>query len=314
MNFTILTLNPGIDRIIYLPIPARMGTLNRAARTVVSQGSKGANVSIILKTLGAEPCYLTVTGGDLGALSESFTASRGISSRFTEAACGVRMNVKIIDSDGICTEFNERGGPLTQTELDSLLAGLDGVSGDDNTVILTGSIPQGVDTGVYERIIKKLKRRGCLTVLDCDGEAMRRGLCAGPSLIKPNKRELAGILGATEQELSDRDVIDGCLSVHDRYGCDILCTLDGDGSVACVGGEVWRVSAAPVPLRGFTGAGDTYLAAYLYRRYVAGDDTAEALKYASAAASAKVALEGTTLPGINQIENRLSAVSAQKLN
>ena len=120
MKISILTLNPGIDRIIYLDTPTKLGTLNRAARTVVNQGSKGANVAIMLKTLGADPHYFTFTGGDMARLSESFTDSAGVNSHFTKAACGVRTNTKIIDIDGVCTEFNERGGPVTPDELQRL--------------------------------------------------------------------------------------------------------------------------------------------------------------------------------------------------
>ena len=46
-KFAVLSLNPGIDRALYLPAPLSEGSLNRAARSVTTQGSKGANVAII---------------------------------------------------------------------------------------------------------------------------------------------------------------------------------------------------------------------------------------------------------------------------
>jgi 1-phosphofructokinase len=303
MKIAVLTLNPGIDRIIYLDQPARLGTMNRASGTVVSQGSKGANVSIILKTLGAEPEYFTFTGGPLGGLSESYTDKYGIKAHFTPTSVGVRVNTKIIDSEGVCTEFNERGGPVSGAELDSLLDPL--YSGQYDMLIVTGSIPQGVEKNVYNCIISRFNEKSVrvFTVLDCDGEAMIKGLASHPSLIKPNTRELAGILGISEGELgSDRAVLDGCRTVRRQYGCDVICTLDERGSIFCGGDGEFRVGAARVPLRGFTGAGDTYLAAYLYKRYIAGLDTAVALAYSSAAAGAKVALPGTELPGVGDIK------------
>ena len=312
MKIAILTLNPGIDRIIYLDTPTRLGTLNRAARTVVNQGSKGANVAIMLKTLGAEPCYFTFTGGDMARLSESFTDNAGVNSHFTKTACGVRTNTKIIDIDGICTEFNERGGPITQAELDAIIN--DVKCYKPELIIINGSLPQGVPTDVYKCIIKHFNDAGAVTILDCDGEAMRLGLEAGPQLIKPNRRELAGIVGVNESQLSDvNSVINAAKSVVNKYGCHVICTLDGDGSVYIDGERCYSVTAAPVKLMGFSGAGDTYLSAYIYKKYIQMCDDITALKYASAAAGAKVALPGTLLPKVEQIEKLVDKISVSKI-
>lgn len=312
MNISILTLNPGIDRIIYLPTPARLGTLNRADRTVVNQGSKGANVAIMLKTLGAEPHYFTFTGGSMGALSDSFTAAAGINSTAVTTGCGVRMNVKVIDSEGGCTEFNESGGPVTEDELDALLTALKDSNPD--VVVMNGSIPKGVPTNVYQCIINHFRQQGAVTVLDCDGETMRRGLEARPTFIKPNRRELAGMVDCEEEQLDTlHKVFHACKKVHNAYGCAVICTLDGEGSVYYDGVESYHVTAAPVKLQGFSGAGDTYLSAYIYKRFIQNTTIPEALQYASAAAGAKVALPGTTLPGAKEIDALVGKVSVREI-
>ena len=312
MKIAILTLNPGIDRIIYLPTPARLGTLNRSSKTVVNQGSKGANVAIMLKTLGAEPHYFTFTGGHMGPLSDSFTARAGIESHTTEIAAGVRMNVKVIDSEGGCTEFNERGGPVTEVELDDLLTALKNDKPD--LVVMNGSLPQGVPADVYKCIINHFRQQGAVTVLDCDGQAMRHGLEAHPHLIKPNRRELAGIVGVEESSLDTMArVFQACKTVHDSYGCAVICTLDGDGSVYYDGAESYHVTPAPVELQGFSGAGDTYLSAYIYKRFIQNSPISESLAYASAAAGAKVALPGTTLPNVDQIQALVEKVSVRDI-
>lgn len=312
MKIAILTLNPGIDRIIYFDTPTKLGTLNRAARSVVNQGSKGANVAIMLKTLGADPHYFTFTGGDMARLSESFTDSAGVNSHFTKAACGVRTNTKIIDIDGVCTEFNERGGPITNDELSQIIDSIK--SYKPQLVIINGSLPQGVPTDVYKCIIKHFNKVGAVTILDCDGEAMKKGLEANPHLIKPNRRELAGIVGVDESQLEDvNSVINAAKSVVSKYGCHVICTLDGDGSVYTDGENSYTVTAAPVKLMGFSGAGDTYLSAYIYKKYIQKCDDVTALKYASAAAGAKVALPGTLLPKVEQIEKLADKISVSKI-
>lgn len=354
MKISVMTLNPGVDRIAYLPSPARLGTLNRAERTVVSQGSKGANVAIMLRRLGHEPAYFTFSGGALGGLSESFTDREGVDGRFTAAACGVRMNVKIIDSDGVCTEFNECGGPVAPDELSKLVAAA--LDYRPDLVVINGSLPQGVPPDIYGRLVAKFNETGAYTVLDADGDAMRHGLAARPRLIKPNVRELCGIVGCDERELDSPDrLADAMLATRARFGCDVICTLDSRGAVGLCGAgridsrgqsgrekagcsnpagcsgpgaadtsytsytvdtadtaEMWRVSAAPVRLRGFSGAGDTFLASYLHRRLL-GDPTPQSLAYAAAAAGAKVELEGTELPTPRRAEELLPYIKTEKL-
>ena len=313
MNVSILTLNPGIDRIIYLPTAARLGTLNRAERTVVNQGSKGANVAIMLKTLGAEPRYFTFGGGDMGAASLAFTNAAGVQTVTVDTAAGVRTNTKIIDSEGCCTEFNERGGPVSSDELTAILDAL--YDSEPQVVVMNGSLPQGVDANVYACIISHFRQRGAVTVLDCDGQAMRLGLGAHPTLIKPNRRELAGIVGVEESQFDSlAAVYSACKKVHSQYGCAVICTLDGDGSVYYDGDESYHVTAAPVVLQGFSGAGDTYLSAYIYSKFIQKTDTASALRYASAAAGAKVALPGTSLPTVEQIARLTDTVTATPID
>ncbi len=312
MKTAVITLNPGIDRIMYLPGPARLGTLNRAERVVVSQGSKGANVAIMLQKFGHDPAYFTFSGGELGPLSEKFTNEYGVDGRFTHAQCGVRLNIKIIDGDGVCTEFNERGGPVTREELDELQNSVLNYAPD--LAIINGSLPQGAETDTYRRLIGKLNSAGCYTVLDADGPAMAEGLCARPRLIKPNARELGGIVGCDESEFdNDGQLYAAMREVHSRFGCDVICTLDAHGAAALDGDGIWRVSAAPVTLRGFTGAGDTFLAAYVHSRLLSGEPATQALTLASAAAGAKVELYGTALPDVDRAHELTALINNEKI-
>lgn len=314
MKIAIITLNPGVDRIVYLPDPLRPGTMNRSTHTVMNQGSKGANQAMMLQRLGEQPTYYAFTGGAMGDFCESFTRDAGIHSRFTPTACGVRLNIKVIDSEGGCTELNEKGGPVKQQELDSLLESLYCDISRYDTVSLCGSIPQGVEKSVYNSIIRRAREAGVPTVLDCDGEALSLGLQAKPTLIKPNRRELAGLIGVDEEKLRSFDfLVEACGKVFFHYDTDVICTLDEDGSVYVGRDGVWKVGVAPVSLRGFSGAGDTYLSAFIHKRYGERRPIDEALRYAAAASCAKIALEGTTLPDVDQIEALVEKIKIEKI-
>lgn len=314
MKIAIITLNPGVDRIVYLPDPLRPGTMNRSTHTVMNQGSKGANQAMMLSALGEDPTYYAFTGGAMGDFCESFTREAGIDSRFIPTGCGVRLNIKVIDGEGGCTELNEKGGPVTPQELKTLLDRLYCDISRYDMVSLCGSIPQGVEKSVYNSIIRRANEAGVPTVLDCDGEALSLGLQAKPTLIKPNRRELSGLCGVDEEKLRDMNfLVEACGKVLFHYDTDVICTLDEDGSVYVGRDGVWRIGVAKVPLRGFSGAGDTYLSAYIHKHYGEGVSTPDALRYAAAASCAKIAKEGTTLPTVEEIEALVGEIKVEKI-
>lgn len=267
----------------------------------------------MLKTLGADPHYFSFTGGFFGAICDAFTDSAGVKSHLCETRCGVRMNTKVIDTQGNYTEFNERGGPVTPDELQKLF---DMIFNENNPkfdlAVITGSFPQGVENSVYNLLTTRLNEQGVSVILDADGEGMREGLRARPSLIKPNRRELGGIVGKSEDELlNDQAVIEACRQVKAEYGCDVICTLDADGALYYGGDgrETVRLPAAKVEARGFTGAGDTFLAAFIFKRFVEGAEIPESMLFATAAAGAKVKKEGTELPTSEEVEEVFRTLS-----
>lgn len=320
MKIAILNLNPGVDRVIYLPAPLAVGTMNRASQTVFSQGSKAANQAILLSVLGGvEIHFFTFTGGPLGAACDAFTALPGITTHAVPTAAGVRVNTKVIDSEGTATELNERGGPVTAEELALLIGELRAACGNVDILSIAGSIPQGVEKSVYKTILEaNIAPR---VILDCDGEQMTQAISAAPYLIKPNRRELSGLCaslgfnGFSTDMTAIEEVVAACGAVraYTREKTNILCTLDADGSLYVGDEGIWQVSAPEVPFRGFSGAGDTYLAAFTHARFVRGLDLPDALRYGAAAASAKVAIEGTNLPGRDAIEALVERVEIEKI-
>ncbi|MCQ2354534.1 MAG: PfkB family carbohydrate kinase [Clostridia bacterium] len=320
MKFAVLSLNPGIDRVLYLTDPITTGGLNRTARSVTSQGSKGANVAIMLSRLGCKVEYYAFTGGVYGKICDSFTdCEENITPFYVSASCGVRVNTKVIDSDGCCTELNERGGPFSENEFRTLSERF--LSSDADVFCLCGSIPQGVEKSVYNLLISRLKAVGKITVLDCDGDALIQGIKAKPDYIKPNLYELSVFLKSTglcetfsSDKIHDKENIRAaCGKITDTYGTGVLCTLGDNGALAVTEKESYFCSPAKVKLRGFSGAGDCFLAGFVYAKYSLGLGTDKALAAASACGGAKVELEGSFIPSYDSVNEILSLLDPQKL-
>ena len=314
-KFAVLSLNPGIDRALYLPSPMEAGRLNRAARSVTTQGSKGANVAIMLHRLGCEVEYYAFSGGEFGELCDSFLTREGIKVNSVETVCGVRMNTKVIDSECVCTELNERGGVFSPSETAALTEMF--MATDADVLCLCGSIPQGVEKDVYKVFTQFAKSTGKRVVLDCDGEALKLGLEASPDIIKPNEYELENLgisTGMFEKFSTDpeerlREVTEACVKVAKRYGTTVICTRGAEGAVhANPKGEVIFRESMKVRLLGFSGAGDTFLSGYIAARFDKGFTEEYSLICATAAGAAKVVLEGTELPEATDIDEAIDDI------
>lgn len=301
MKIGILTLNPCIDRALYLTDMLTPGNIHRVESVVENVAGKGLNQAMVLENLGTICDYFSF--GSPFSDNEMDRKIRSHSFRYhkVSAMCGIRINTKVIDSDGKGTELNEAGGPIQKEELEQILSDVDSFDGDILSVC--GSIPHPVEKSVYKSIIERAGKRGIITVLDADGEALYYGLRGRPDYIKPNRRELAGLFGLNESDLDcDDKVIALARRIHEEYGTRVLCTLDADGSVYVGSDGIWRVGAAKVPMRGFAGAGDTYLAAFLHARYQKNMDIEECLSFAARASAAKIALGGSNLPRRENID------------
>ena len=318
-KFAVLSLNPGIDRALYLPSPMTAGSMNRAARSVTTQGSKGANVAIMLHRLGCEVEYYTFGGGEFGDLSNSFLTREGIKVNSVDTVCGVRMNTKVIDSDCVCTELNERGGVFLSSEIAELTDLF--LATDADVICLCGSIPQGVEKDVYKVFCEFGKSTGKRVVLDCDGDALALGLEAKPDIIKPNEYELqnlglsTGLFGefSTDPVERLREITEACAKVAKKYSVTVICTRGAEGSVHVnPQGEVITRDSMKVRMIGFSGAGDTFLSGYIAARFDKGFTEEYALICATAAGAMKVVLEGSELPEATDIDEAVDDIIRPK--
>ena len=324
MKIATLTLNPCIDKTLYFNGAFQTDALNRAAYAMINAGGKGINVARIYRRLGIRASAYGFCGGAMGELLRTLLEREDITAQFTETSCDTRMCIKLIDADGVCTEANEAGGPMLDTEYAALKTQLSGFlaacerSGEDGILFAGGSVPAGLDRGIYREIISMFRGSHVRFILDADGEALKTGLGGSPWLIKPNIHELSGLVG---YEIAGRDATEKAIAaakasrrICAEYGTNELCTLGADGAVYTGTDGVYYVNAPHVTMRGFTGAGDTFLASFMFAYEKNGHDVQTALCFASSAAAAKVELAGTEMPDKNGMMRFVESVHAQKLD
>ena len=291
MKIITVTLNPCIDVSYNMNSPFKAGELNRVEMGEMRYSGKGINVSRRLKTLGTESLILTFSFGDDGDRMEEELRREGLSVWAVKCEGKLRRNVAILDSEGAATEINEKGSPVSEEKIKELVGVLKSELNcpDKKILIISGSLPTGVDGTVYKKLCTIGRNSGALVVLDCDGEALKTGLKATPDLIKPNRRELEELTGVDLSGSGEDvriDAVKACLEFFRNEETAVLCTLDVDGAVYAGPDGSFMCDAVKGNIKSFKGAGDSFLASFIREIIVKDGDCEMALIKAAAETTA----------------------------
>jgi 1-phosphofructokinase/tagatose 6-phosphate kinase len=274
-----VTLNAAIDRTVAVP-NFRLGRRHRAVESQTVAGGKGVNVARALKLLGRPVIATGLAGGATGARILERLAEESILNDFTRIAGESRTNLAVIDpTSGEQTEINERGPEVSATEIDRFVEKLLYLAQGATICVLAGSVPQGVDLGVYARLVAELRRLGVLCVVDTDGELMRAALQAEPAVVAPNVGEAEEAVG---HEFNDADDLAlGVERLIEMGAGEAIITREA-GCIAVVGQgpdrRRYEVATPPLEAVSSVGSGDCFLAGYVAARYE-GASPSECLAY-----------------------------------
>jgi tagatose 6-phosphate kinase len=147
-------------------------------------------------------------------------------------------------------------------------------------VVLSGSLPPGLPAGTYAELTAVAAGAGVPVLLDTSGEALLRGVAAGPAIVKPNLAELAAVTGRPLRwpadpacgagsprgtgpvRLDEPDcaaVLAAARWLRGQGAQAVVVSLGPAGLLAVAGDGAWH--AVPDPVDGNpTGAGDAVVA------------------------------------------------------
>ena len=248
MIYTV-TFNPAIDYVVRLDAPLEVGEVNRANGEDCVLGGKGINVSGVLAQLGCESVALGFVAGETGAWLERGLAAQGLRTDFVHLEQGMtRINVKI--KAGQETELNGAGPAIPESAMQQLEARLDQL-GEDDILILAGSIPKSLPQDTYERLLARLQGRGVRAVVDATRDLLVNVLQYHPFLIKPNNHELGEIVGKVLT--TDEEIIAAARTLQQK----------GARNVLDEHGETHRIGCPKGKVVNSVGAGDSMVAGFV---------------------------------------------------
>ena len=258
MIFTV-TFNPSLDYIVRVD-EMRLGTINRTNYEQLLPGGKGINVSIVLGNLGHPSRALGFSAGVTGAALEKLLADTGVDADLVHVKAGfTRINAKVKAVEE--TELNGQGPRIAPEDVDALFSKLD-VLGQDDTLVISGSVPNTLPSDMYEQVMERLAGRGVRIVVDAERDLLTRVLPYRPFLVKPNNHELGDLFGVT---LKTRDeVVPYARRMQEMGAQNVLVSMAGEGGVlVAADGQVYQSPAAKGTVVNSVGAGDSCVAGFL---------------------------------------------------
>ena len=258
-----ITTNPSIDYTMDTDLV--LGKVNRPRTEVIYPGGKGINVSLALRQLGEETKALGFAAGRIGQTIRDMLDDLQCPHNLLDLGGGrqSRINVKF------------KGNPETAVN------GFGPLLAEEDMVVLSGwtkSIP------FYVSILRQVSAAGCLTVLDCTGEALWQCLSCRPFLIKPNLAELGALFGVEDLELMEG--VDLARQLQREGARNVLVTMGGGGAFLLTEEqELYSANACIGQVRNTVGAGDSLIAGFLTGWKRTGDYS-EALRLGVAAGCA----------------------------
>jgi len=257
-----LNLNAAIDKTIVVS-SFEINKIHRPESVVALAGGKGCNVARALKTLGEKPVVSGWVGGFAGQYIESELQREEIQTDFIHTDFESRTCTSILDRENqTMTEIYELGESIPLGKIEELRNHVLKILGSYEAITLSGSLPLGVPSNFYAELIEIAKKQNVLTFLDTSGEALSKGVEAGPFFVKPNETEAKSILGFKSNDTLDFD--QAAAEISKRYSTNVLLSMGAKGAMVAKAGETLMAQCPSVDAKSAVGSGDSMLAGLVH--------------------------------------------------
>jgi 1-phosphofructokinase family hexose kinase len=303
-----ISANPALDRRVRLGT-LRLGEVNRAAGAMMMPGGKSAHVAMTAVALGARAVWLGFSGGSTGDENEAGLSRLGIEVRPVRVKGATRVNLEAIEEDGRITEILEPGPTVTATEREEMLRECArGFAGEwrGAVVVISGSLPQGLETRFYAEIIRAGRKAGMRIFLDASGAALRDAMSAGPDFVKPNFSEARALLGG------EMDGARAAEALIERGAASAAVTMGADGLVwRESSGELWVAKPPKLVPVSTVGSGDATIGGFAFAA-ATGLHAEEAVRLAAACGAANTQAELSGQVSRAEVEKLLPQIEVRR--
>jgi 1-phosphofructokinase len=305
-----VTLNPAIDLTVMIP-NFTAGAVNRVESSQMDPGGKGINVASFLADYSHTATVTGFLGADNDDIFRRLFERKGIEDRCIRIAGQTRIGVKV--SDEVLhqtTDINFPGETPGPADIAHLFEILDELAATREWFVLSGSIPRGVSTGIYRKMVRALA--GKKVVLDTSGEGLRQAVSASPWLIKPNVDELSEYAGKLLD--SPDAILEQARGVMGRYNIhSVVISMGKEGAIFVEGDEVVWAAPPEVKVKSTVGAGDAMVAGIVAGK-IRGLPLADGARLATAFSMTAISHIGSGLPSVEAVQSAIERVTIRELS
>jgi 1-phosphofructokinase family hexose kinase len=293
-----LTLNPAIDRTISVD---RLAFEDRAYINSSSEsaGGRGLNASSVIHAFGGQTTAVFPSGGASGTRLEELLNGCGYRILVVPIEHDIRTNLTITDRHGLTVNLNEGGPALSKSEISRIEKVVRETLPGASWLMLCGSMPPGVPPSFYAKLISLARQKKVKTLLHAEGEALRQGIEARPTVVTPNQQEAERLLGRTL--LTRTQYLDAAGRIRAMGPEAVALSLGSRGAVGAFPEGLVEALAPRVDSVCPIGAGDALAAAYTWARMQKASPE-EALRWGVAAGTASAKLPGMTFATLAQTQ------------
>ncbi|MGD0133557.1 MAG: hexose kinase [Bryobacteraceae bacterium] len=303
-----VTINPSVDRNIEvdrLVFEDRAYILSRKD----SAGGRGMNASRVLHSFGAKTLAIVTSGGVNGPRLEKLAAKSGFPVKTVPIHNEIRVNLTITDKQGLAIRLNERGPKIAPEELKRIEKVVANRLESADWLMLCGSIPPGVSSDFYTKLIRLARERKVKTLLDTDGDALLHGIEAGPTIVSPNQPEAERLLNRAL--ITRAQFLEAATRIKAMGAEAVILSLGSRGVVAVNENQLLEVIPPRTDAVSPLGAGDALAAAYVWAA-AKKKDFPECVRWAVAAGTAKTMQPGLVFASLEQTKEVYKSVEVRR--
>jgi 1-phosphofructokinase family hexose kinase len=254
-------MNPAIDRNVSVD---RLAFEDRGYidTSEDAAGGRGINASSVLRAFGARTLAVCTAGGESGERLKEFLEASDFPYEAVPIAGEIRTNLNLTDRQGLTIKLNERGPMLSAEEIDRVVRAVKAHLPFSTWLMICGSLPRGVSGNLYATLIDLGRQAGVKVLLDADGDELRDGLEAGPSLVTPNQREAERLLNTAL--ITRSHFAAAARRILEMGPESVLLSVGSRGAVLATAEGTWEIEPPRVDAVAPVGAGDAMAAAFVW--------------------------------------------------
>lgn len=255
-----VTMNPSVD-ISYPLEKLQLNSVNRVTDVTKTAGGKGLNVARVLHQLNSPVVASGVLGGTIGQFIEKKLDETNIKHNFMPINQESRNCIAILHDDMQQTEILETGPLLTEKDEANYLNHFENSLNGISVVTISGSLPKGLSTELYAKMIEIAAKKEIPVLLDSSGDPLKVSLSRKhkPFLIKPNQEEIAQLIGKPIHDLVELQEV---LATNPLFqGVEwVVISLGADGALVKHNQEFFRLTIPKISVVNPVGSGDSTVA------------------------------------------------------